>query len=78
MILGILFLLVLGPLSANSEGSIVGTLRTNRPCLVDPFIAEAMALFHAASFCKELGLNQLIVEGDALQVISLLKNQATD
>jgi ribonuclease HI len=37
--------------------------------------AEAMALFHGIQFCKNLGLHSLIVEGDAIVVISALHSQ---
>lgn len=64
----------------NSEGAVIGTLRTNRHCIIaDPFTtAEALALYHVASFCKHLGLSQIVIEGDSLQVITLLRQQTTD
>jgi ribonuclease HI len=34
--------------------------------------AEALAAVHAIMFCKELGLSNIILEGDALQVITAI------
>lgn len=58
----------------------LNVLNQNAPInsLNDTFTAKALALFKAASFYKDIGLGPLMVEGDALQVIQLLKNPAAD
>lgn len=35
-----------------------------------PIAAEALTAFHAVEFSKELGLQHIILEGDALQVVT--------
>lgn len=39
---------------------------------LDPFTAEATALFYAAKFCKDLDLTPIMLEGDAMQVVQIL------
>lgn len=38
----------------------------------------ALALLHASMFRKDIGITQFIIEGNALQVIQLLKHEATN
>jgi hypothetical protein len=41
-------------------------------CYVDSTIAEAMTLFQGIMWCRELGIQNVIVEGDAQIIISAL------
>jgi ribonuclease HI len=45
---------------------------TKRGCL-DSTTAEAMVVVQAAHFCKEMGVNNVIVEGDASTIITALR-----
>lgn len=38
-----------------------------------PEIVEAVAALKEVTFCRELGLSKVILEGDALQVVNALK-----
>lgn len=58
--------LCLGALIRNSEGMVVGLLQATRGFNDNPFTVEALALLLATQFCKETGITQIIVEGDAL------------
>lgn len=42
------------------------------------FTAEAYGLLAAAIFCKELNLTNIILEGDALQVVNMVNNAVTN
>lgn len=53
-------------------------MRTSRSLIAIPFIAEALTLFHATLFYKEIGITRVIIEGDALQVINQLKVDKMD
>lgn len=41
--------------------------------LVEPTVAEALATLHAVEFSCELGFYDIIVEGDALQIVNAVK-----
>lgn len=62
----------------NSDGLVIGTIRISQPYLRNSFIVEALGLFYASKFCKDIGITQLILEGDALQVIQILKSTHSD
>jgi hypothetical protein len=38
--------------------------------VVDPVVAGTLAAFHALLFCHEIGVQHVIFEGDALQVVN--------
>ncbi|XP_042964588.1 uncharacterized protein LOC122298800 [Carya illinoinensis] len=59
----------------NLERSI-GTLQARRELNLNLFSGEAYALMMSVVFCKEIGVSNLVVEGDALQVIWLLNGSS--
>jgi ribonuclease HI len=42
---------------------------------LDPTAAEATALFHGVNFCKDLGITNLLIEGDSQVIISATQKQ---
>ncbi|XP_035546543.1 uncharacterized protein LOC118348606 [Juglans regia] len=58
----------------NSSGSIIATLRTKKPLFPDPLLAETFGALKTAQFGMELGLTQVIIEGDSIQVINQLRS----
>ncbi|XP_042939447.1 uncharacterized protein LOC122274476 [Carya illinoinensis] len=56
------------------EGKILATLRMNHPLFLDPLPAKAYAAFQASLFLKSLGWQDVIMEGDSLQVVNCLKS----
>ncbi|XP_042939585.1 uncharacterized protein LOC122274630 [Carya illinoinensis] len=63
----------LGVLVRDYKGHVIGALRARRPLAGKALEAEAYGSVLAATFCKELGLKQLHLEGDSQLVINLLK-----
>lgn len=55
-------------------GMVVGALGFTRLFIDNPFTAKALTLFYFAQFYKEIGITQIIFEGDAFQVINLLQS----
>ncbi|KAF5470754.1 hypothetical protein F2P56_011245 [Juglans regia] len=55
------------------EGHVVATLRHNKHMYPDPLLVESYGALQAIKFGIELGLGQVIFEGDSLQVINNLK-----
>jgi ribonuclease HI len=53
----------------NCMGEVMGAKSVIRPIMVDPKMAEAMAALWAVLFCKEVGFINVIIEGDAAQVV---------
>jgi hypothetical protein len=40
----------------------------------EPITAEALGTLHATEFCRDLGLQQIVLEGDALQRVDAIKS----
>ncbi|XP_042939498.1 uncharacterized protein LOC122274528 [Carya illinoinensis] len=64
----------IGVLVRDHQGWVIGALRANRLLKGSPFDAEAYGVLLVAVFCRELGLKSIYLEGDAKQVMDLLKN----
>ncbi|XP_042958050.1 uncharacterized protein LOC122293561 [Carya illinoinensis] len=60
------------------QGQVVGTVRAQRPLRGTPFDAEAYGLLVAAEFSRDLGLQQVCLEGDAKWVVDGLQSKAMD
>ena len=58
----------------NSEGLIMGLKSITKSGLLDPTSTEAIGDLITAQFCKELGIQDLIMEGDALIVVKEISN----
>ncbi|XP_059428517.1 uncharacterized protein LOC132162279 [Corylus avellana] len=56
----------------NSDGMMLAALCASKPILTDPGTAEALAAWSAANVARRLNLRQVILEGDALEVVSVL------
>lgn len=66
-----------GSIIRDYRGLVIGTMRAVRTFHVSPLIAEAYGLLLTALFCKNAGLNNLILEGDSLQVVKLIQSRET-
>jgi len=53
----------------NHCGSVLGAKSAYKKIYVEPAMAEAMAALEACLFCKEVGFFDIILEGDALQIV---------
>jgi ribonuclease HI len=58
----------LGIVDRDHEGFVIAARSTIRNMIADSAVAEAFAAFHAVEFCREMGFNDIILEGDALQI----------
>ncbi|XP_042944638.1 uncharacterized protein LOC122278523 [Carya illinoinensis] len=67
----------IGAIIRDSCGRVLGTLRARREIILSPYAAEAYALM-AILFCKESGINEILLEGDSLQVVKKLKDLGED
>lgn len=67
-----------GALVRNSEGQMIGSMRVTKRFLHSPFTTEVAALKEAIKCCKDIGLTQIMLEGDALQVVDILKSETID
>jgi hypothetical protein len=41
--------------------------------MVTHVVAEALAAFHAKELCKEMGFIDIVLKGDALQIVNAVK-----
>ncbi|XP_042980142.1 uncharacterized protein LOC122310312 [Carya illinoinensis] len=66
----------IGVIVRDYQGQVIGTVRAQRPLRGTPFDAEAYGLLTTVVFCKELGLQQICLEGDAKYVVDVLQSKA--
>jgi hypothetical protein len=64
-----------GIIAQDHEGKIIAARCLSRPYITDPTTAEALAAWKLAEFSTELGLRQVIAEGDALEVVLTLQQE---
>lgn len=62
----------------NSDAKFCGLMQATRPYTSNPFTAEAVALWIAANFCKDVGYQNIILKGYAIQVVNLLRSNSTE
>jgi hypothetical protein len=59
----------------DDSGAFVAALSKIVPYIVDPLIAETVAVWHVAQLVCEMGYQHVLLEGDSLSVISALKKE---
>ncbi|KAF5449783.1 hypothetical protein F2P56_030195 [Juglans regia] len=64
-----------GVVARDNAGHTIASKRTKKHLFPDPALAEAYGALIAVQFGVELGLSQVIIEGDSLQVINSLKRE---
>lgn len=60
------------------EGQVLGTRCVIKTIATGSLTTEAMGLFETILFCKHDHFSNLILEGDALQVVKLLQSNSVD
>jgi ribonuclease HI len=66
----------IGIVARDNNGEVLGARAVTKPVVAPPKVAEAMAALEAVLFCKAWGFFEVILEGDAKQVIDEV-NSAT-
>ncbi|XP_042974764.1 uncharacterized protein LOC122306402 [Carya illinoinensis] len=56
------------------EGKVPAAMRMNHCLFLEPLLAKAFAAYQASIFLKKLGWQEVIIEGDSLQVVNGLKS----
>ncbi|XP_042939340.1 uncharacterized protein LOC122274360 [Carya illinoinensis] len=67
-----------GAIIKDNCGRVMGTLKARREVTLSPYAAEAYALMLVVLFCKESGINEIMLEEDSLQVVKQLRDQEED
>ncbi|XP_042964700.1 uncharacterized protein LOC122298922 [Carya illinoinensis] len=60
------------------KSKVLATFRMKQDLFPDPHMAEAFAALQAVNFCKSLGYQDIILEGDSLLVVEGLKSKSDD
>jgi ribonuclease HI len=60
----------IGLLIRDSNGNVNAAAIHVVDFLVDPVVGESMAVLKVVEFCKNRGLDMIMVEGDSLQVVN--------
>lgn len=58
-----------GVIARDSKGRVLVARSSSKPVCIEPVMAESWAGLHVVLFCKEIGLFDIVAEGDALQVV---------
>jgi hypothetical protein len=56
------------------EGVVVAARSATKIFMVAPVVVEALAAFNAMELCNEMGFVDIILEGEALQIVNAVKN----
>ncbi|XP_042974616.1 uncharacterized protein LOC122306248 [Carya illinoinensis] len=62
----------IGVIIRDSDGQVIGTMRKNKFLNPDPHLAEACAALHAVLLGSNIGLRNIFLEGDALNVVNAI------
>jgi hypothetical protein len=57
----------------NHEGALLAALCATKEMVTDPGTTEALAALQAAELARRLDLRQVVLEGDALEIVNILK-----
>lgn len=52
------------------EGKVFAACSLTKNFLVDPTVAEARTALQALEFCRKMGFFDIVIEGDALQIVN--------
>ncbi|KAF5471730.1 hypothetical protein F2P56_008503 [Juglans regia] len=63
-----------GVVERDNAGQVLATMKSRKPLFPDPLLAEALGALEAVQFGLDIGLSQVIIEGDSLQVVTALKS----
>ena len=64
----------MGVIICNEKGEVIGAKSTKGPRVMDSFEAEALACRDAIEFAVDIGLSEIVIEGDCVQVINAIKD----
>lgn len=62
-----------GTIDTDSEGFVLATWSTTKNILVELVVAESLAALHVVELSQKLGLQEIILEGDAVQIVNAIK-----
>ncbi|XP_042974848.1 uncharacterized protein LOC122306483 [Carya illinoinensis] len=65
----------IGVIVRDSEGLVIASLCSSITLNPNPMLGEAVAALRATILCAELGLTQIIIEGDALNVVQAVQSE---
>lgn len=68
----------LGAVIRDYQGQVLGSLRIIKDSFSSVLTAETLGHFETVNFCKDMGFTSLILEGDALKVIQILRKEVED
>ncbi|XP_042988653.1 uncharacterized protein LOC122316184 [Carya illinoinensis] len=62
-----------GTIIRDWEGRVIACMRMCKPLFPNPYLAEAFGALHSAKLAIDIGLKQIKLEGDAMNVINDIK-----
>lgn len=65
-----------GIIVRDHEGFVLAAHSTTKNILVEPVVAKALAALYAVNFCREMNFYDILMEGDALQIVSAVKMES--
>jgi hypothetical protein len=63
----------IGIVVSDYEGVVLAAPNTTKNFMVVLVVAEALVAFHVVELCSEMGFVDIILEGDALQIVNVVK-----
>ncbi|XVF59431.1 hypothetical protein PTKIN_Ptkin07bG0275300 [Pterospermum kingtungense] len=68
----------IGVVIRNGARELMGTKVAKIQNVIDPFVIKATAAIQAMEFARDLGFQRILLEGDALSIVSKLKSSSLD
>jgi ribonuclease HI len=67
-------LMGVGVIVCDDHGRVHAAVSKTLDTFHEPVLGESFAALHAVEFCRDLGLREVIFEGDSLQVVNMIRD----
>lgn len=64
----------IGVVIREEKGQVIAAMSKTRMSLLEPTTGEAYAAYHAACLCKDVGVQNILLEGDAKQIVEAINS----
>lgn len=65
----------MGIIAKDHDGNILASMCSTKPYISDPFVAEVVAAWKVVKFRRELGFQNIMMEGDMPEIVHALQKE---
>jgi hypothetical protein len=63
---------IVGVIGRDYDENVFATMSTTIPFIIDPTVAKAVRAWKVVKLCRDLGIQRIIIEEDALKIVYAL------